>query len=77
VVAEHRDRAETSSRKVPVDRRQLIERTGMVAHEIAGHDDDVRAQRRHALKRRQQVVVVYAGADVEVAQLDQRASSQV
>jgi hypothetical protein len=57
-------------------RPELLEGPGVIADEIPGQDHDVRLKRRNPIERRDDVVIVHAVADVDVADLDERAVRQ-
>jgi hypothetical protein len=76
VVAQNGKRGQASPGKMRIDVSHLLEHARMIAHEVAGHDDDIGAKLDDPAKRGQDVPVIHAPADVNIADLNQSAAGQ-
>ena len=76
MVSENRDGCHAPPGKVAVERRQLFEDPGVVTDEVASKNDDIGLQICDPPKRRQHIVIVDAGSDVNVADLNQGAARE-
>ena len=71
MIPEHGERGDAPAGKVSIHVREPIEDAGVVAEEIAGHYHDVWLKLADAPKRLDDVIVVHARSDVDVADLDE------